>query len=112
MPRTEKSKVPGWYQEQRKRYPKVLKAYEELGEVCQRAGPLEGKARALAKLAIAVGARLEGAVHSHVRRALEAGAVLEECRHVVLLATTTIGFPAMMAALSWVEDVAKESATS
>jgi 4-carboxymuconolactone decarboxylase len=101
-------KVPGWYKEQRKKYPKVLDAYEALGDACREAGPLEGKTLALTKLAIAVGARLEGAVHSHVRRSLEAGASIEECRHVVLLATTTIGFPAMMAALSWVEDVAKE----
>lgn len=102
-------KIPGWYKDQRKRYPKVFDAYEDLGEACQQAGPLDGKTRALAKLAIAVGARLEGAVHSHARRSLEAGATIDECRHVVLLATTTIGFPAMMAALSWVEDVAKES---
>ncbi|HEX9427916.1 MAG TPA: carboxymuconolactone decarboxylase family protein [Candidatus Polarisedimenticolia bacterium] len=102
-------KIPGWYKEQRKRYPKVVEAYENLGEACRKAGPLDGKELALVKLAIAVGARLEGAVHSHVRRSLEAGATLEECRHVVLLATTTIGFPAMMAALSWVEDVAKDA---
>ena len=103
-------KVPGWYKEQRKRYPQVFEAYETLGESCRRAGPLQEKTLALVKLAIAVGARLEGAVHSHVRRSIEAGATIDECRHVVLLATTTIGFPAMMAALSWVEDVAKESA--
>jgi alkylhydroperoxidase/carboxymuconolactone decarboxylase family protein YurZ len=102
-------KIPGWYQEQRKKYPEVFKGYEELGEACQKAGPLDARTRALVKLAIAVGTRHEGAVHSHARRSLEAGATLAECRHVVLLALTTIGFPAMMAALSWVEDVAKES---
>lgn len=101
-------KIPGWYREQKKKYPAVFKAYEELGEACRSAGPLDGRTAALAKLAIAVGARLEGAVHSHVRRSIEAGATIEDCRHVVLLSTTTIGFPAMMAALSWVEDVAKE----
>ncbi len=102
-------KVPGWYEDQKKRHPNVIKAYEKLGEACREAGPLDGKNLALVKLAIAVGAGLEGAVHSHVRRSLEAGATIEECRHVVLLATTTIGFPAMMAALSWVEDVAKDA---
>ena len=103
-------KLPGWYKDQRKKYPKIFEAYETLGESCRRAGPLQEKTLALVKLAIAVGARLEGAVHSHVRRSLEAGATIDECRHVVLLATTTIGFPAMMAALSWVEDVAKDGA--
>jgi alkylhydroperoxidase/carboxymuconolactone decarboxylase family protein YurZ len=101
--------IPGWYSEQKKRYPEVLGAYESLGEACRAAGPLDGKTLALAKLAVAVGARLEGAVHSHTRRSVEAGATIDECRHVVLLATTTIGFPAMMAALSWVEDVDKEA---
>ena len=57
------------------------------------------------KIGIAVGARLEGAVHSHVRRALEAGASADEIRHAVRLALTTIGFPTMMAALGWVNDV-------
>ena len=101
-------KIPGWYEEQKKRYPGVLDAYEKLGAACQDAGSLDAKTRTLAKLAIAVGARLEGAVHSHVRRSLENGATIDDCRHVVLLATTTIGFPAMMAALSWVEDVANQ----
>lgn len=102
-------KLPGWYQEQKKKYPLVFEAYEGLGEACQQAGPLDPRTRALVKLAISVGTRHEGAVHSHARRSLEAGATLQECRHVVLLALTTIGFPAMMAALSWVEDVAKNS---
>ncbi len=100
------AKIPGWYSENRRRYPEVLAAYEKLGAACRQAGPIEAKQAALVKLGIAVGARLEGAVHSHVRRSLEAGATADECRHVVLLATTTIGFPAMMAAMSWVEDVA------
>jgi 4-carboxymuconolactone decarboxylase len=101
------SKVPGWYLEQRRRHPDVIMAYERLGEACRQAGPLDGRTAALVKLAIAIGSRQEGAVHSHVRRSIEAGATIDECRHVVLLATTTIGFPAMMAALSWVEDVAR-----
>jgi alkylhydroperoxidase/carboxymuconolactone decarboxylase family protein YurZ len=101
------AKVPGWYVEQRRRHPEVIAAYERLGEACRQAGPLDERTAALIKLAIAIGSRQEGAVHSHVRRSIEAGATIDECRHVVLLATTTIGFPAMMAALSWVEDVAE-----
>jgi alkylhydroperoxidase/carboxymuconolactone decarboxylase family protein YurZ len=102
------AKIPGWYNEQKKKYPAVFKAYEDLGDACRAAGSLDRRTAALAKLAIAIGARLEGAVHSHTRRSLEAGASIDDCRQVVLLSTTTIGFPAMMAALSWVEDVAKE----
>jgi 4-carboxymuconolactone decarboxylase len=49
--------------------------------------------------------RSEGAVHSHTRRALAAGASPEEVQHAVIAATSTIGFPNVMAALSWVSDV-------
>ena len=102
------AKVPGWYNQQKKQYPQVFKAYEDLGDACRRSGPLDEKTAALVKLAIAVGTRHEGAVHSHTRRSLEAGASLAECRHVAMLSLTTIGFPSMMAALSWIEDVAGE----
>ena len=82
-----------------------MRAYEALGAATQAAGPLNAKTRALVKLAIAVGAWREGAVHSHTRRALEAGCTPDEIRHLVVLATTTLGFPSMMAALSRVDDV-------
>ena len=73
--------------------------------VTQSAGPLDSKTRALVKLAIAIGALREGAVHSHSRRALEVGCTPDELRHVGVLAITTIGFPSTMAAMSWVEDI-------
>jgi len=44
-------------------------------------------------------------VHSHVRRALVAGASGEEIQHSLLLLTSTIGFPTTMAALSWAEEI-------
>lgn len=97
--------IPVRYLKFQKAYPKVFRAYAALGAATQEAGPLTKKTRALAKLAIALGARMEGAVHSHTRRALEARCTPDEIRHVVLLATTTIGFPAMMSAMSWVDDV-------
>lgn len=97
--------IPTRFQQFGKKYPAIMRAYESLGEATQLAGPLDAKTRALVKLAIATGALREGAVHSHARRALQAGCTPDELRHVVLLATTTLGFPSMMAALSWVEDV-------
>ena len=97
--------VPARYLKFQKSYPKVFQAYAALGAATQEAGPLPKKTRALVKLAIAIGGRREGAVHSHTRRALEARCTPDEIRHVVLLAITTIGFPAMMSALSWVEDI-------
>jgi len=86
-------------------YPAVAKAYDKLGAATRAAGPLDKKTRTLVSLAIAVGARHEGAVHSHTRKALEAGCSAAQIRHAVLLSVTTMGFPNMMAALSWVDDV-------
>ncbi len=86
-------------------YPEVTKAYENLGNAVHSAGPLDEKSRALIKLAISVGARLEGAVHSHCRKAVESGITKEEIRQTVLLALPTIGLPSTMAAMSWIDDI-------
>ena len=86
-------------------FPEVAEAVERLGTTASSAGPLERKHAELIRLALAVGAREEGGVHSHTRRALEAGATPGEIRHVAVLAISTIGFPNAMAAMSWVEDV-------
>jgi alkylhydroperoxidase/carboxymuconolactone decarboxylase family protein YurZ len=101
------SKPPKRFQQFQKKYKKVSDAYERLGTAVHGAGPLDEKTRALVKLGISSGARLEGAVHSHVRKALDAGATPEEMRHVALLALPTIGLPSMMAAMSWIDDVLK-----
>ncbi len=85
-------------------FPEVGKAYEQLGDAVHTAGPLDDKTRALIKLAISTGARLEGAVHSHTRKAIKAGATKEEMFHVALLSLPTIGLPSMMAALSWIDE--------
>jgi alkylhydroperoxidase/carboxymuconolactone decarboxylase family protein YurZ len=86
-------------------HPEVIKSYEALADAVRSAGPLEGKPLALVKLALALGSGLEGGAHSAVRKALEAGCTREELLHVALLGTTTMGFPAMMRARSWVLDV-------
>lgn len=46
----------------------------------------------------------EGSVHSHARRALEAGAGIQEIEHSLLLLVSVIGFPRVAAALSWISD--------
>jgi 4-carboxymuconolactone decarboxylase len=86
-------------------YPVIAEAYENLGNAVHNAGPLDDKTRALIKIAISTGARLEGAVHSHVRKAVKAGVTREEMHHAALLSLPTIGLPSMMAALSWIDDI-------
>jgi len=43
-------------------------------------------------------------VRSHATRALASGATLEEIQHAVIILTSTIGFPTVAAALSWIDD--------
>jgi len=96
---------PEWYEKIRTRYPDVFRAVQELGAVVRSAGPLDEKTGHLVQLAAAAAMRSGGAVHSHVRRALEAGATREEVVHSLLLLTSTIGFPQVSAALRWAHDV-------
>lgn len=96
-------KLPRTYQRFQDQYPQLWKAYEKLGTVASEMGPLEPKFRELVKLGMAAANQSESAVKSHTHRALEAGAAPEEVHHTVLLGITTIGFPAMMAALSWAQ---------
>jgi 4-carboxymuconolactone decarboxylase len=98
-------KLPGAYREFAAAYPRITRAYEELGDATLSEGPLDRKTAELVKIGIAVGARIEGAAHAHVRRALEAGATADEVRHAIRLALTTVGFPTMMAALGWATDI-------
>jgi alkylhydroperoxidase/carboxymuconolactone decarboxylase family protein YurZ len=86
-------------------YPEVWDAYAELGRACAEAGPLDDRTRRLVKLALAVGARSEGAVHSHVRRAADEGIEPEALKQVAMLAIPTLGLPTGVAALTWIEDL-------
>jgi len=104
-------KLPARYVDFQKEHPAVFKDYDALGKTTAESGPLDGKTRALVKLALAVGGQMEGAVHSHTRRALEADCSPDEIRHVVLLGTTTLGFPSMIKALSWVDDILRQAPT-
>lgn len=95
--------LPKPYQQFKKQRARVWRAYEKLGLAAAENGPLNAKSRELIKLGMAAASRSESAVHSHTHRALEAGATPQEVEHTVLVGITTIGFPAMMTALSWAQ---------
>lgn len=99
------AKLPKRFVQFTESYPALALAYEQLGVQCHGAGPLDERARALVKLALAIGDRQEGGVHAQVRKALSAGLTPEELRHAAILAIPTVGFPSAMAALSWIEDL-------
>ncbi|PJF40963.1 MAG: carboxymuconolactone decarboxylase family protein [Phototrophicales bacterium] len=98
------SDLPKPYKQIREEFPQVAEAYDALGNAIHQAGPLDDKTRQLVKLALSVGAGLEGATHAHARRSLEMGITPEEIKHVILLAMTTLGFPATVSAYTWIHD--------
>jgi len=90
-------------------YPDVWAGYAQLGAACAEAGNLDETTRRMVKLALAIGAGSEGATHSHVRRALEAGIDPQDIKQVAMLAIPTLGFPRAVAALTWIEDITDPS---
>ncbi|MCF8336672.1 MAG: carboxymuconolactone decarboxylase family protein [Bacteroidales bacterium] len=97
------------YLNNKQKFPEYFKKLEELGEQMKNQAPFDEKTIQLIQLAGSVANGSEGASHSHAKQALEAGASVEEIQHTVLLLTSTIGFPATMAGLSWVNDIVEDS---
>jgi 4-carboxymuconolactone decarboxylase len=102
---TAETPVPNRFAELKKRFPKLFEAVESLGQAVREEGPLQEKTAQLVQLAAACALRSEGAVHSHVRRALAAGATPDEIYHAIVLLASTIGFPNVVAALTWADDM-------
>ena len=97
--------LPRTYEDFIKKFPKVFEDYQQLGKSCREEGPLDEKCQDLVKLGIAIGANSRGAVMSSIRKALASGATPEEVIHAVLLSLTTTGFPNMIAAMGWANEV-------
>ena len=104
--------LPGHYMSIRERFKEFGDALSDLGEKAEKSGPIDHKTCHLIQIAAAAAIRSEGAVHSHARRALEVGASPEEIYHSLLVVTSTIGFPNVAAAISWVDDVVEGSKKS
>ncbi len=98
-------RYPKNYQMLQRMFPELTKAHEEAGRLAKEAGPIDAKTCHLIQLAACASLRSEGGVHSHARRAIEAGASRDEIYHTIALLVPTAGFPAAAAAFSWVNDV-------
>lgn len=108
--KSEPSKVPGTYIQFISRYPALGKAHEQIAKAVDAAGPLDAKTLALIKIGICVGAGLESALRSHVRRALQNGATHAQVEQAILLGMNTVGFPRTVAAWSWAQEQFKRAA--
>jgi 4-carboxymuconolactone decarboxylase len=85
-------------------FPELARAWEIVG-AAGKEGPLDDKTARLLKLALAIGAQHEGAVHASVRKALAMGITRKELEQVVTLAAGTLGFPQTVAAYTWIKDL-------
>lgn len=97
--------MPGAAGELADMHPDIWKAYAALGRATAEAGPLTDRERRLVKLALAIGAGSEGAVHSHTRRARSEGIEQAAVAQVALLAIGPLGLPRAVAAKTWIEDI-------
>ena len=98
------SAPPRSWQRLAREYPDVVAAYDTLSEVCRRAGPLDESTVALVKLAVSIGCGAERTVHAHAKKALRAGVDPQALRQVALVALPTVGLPAALDALRWVDE--------
>lgn len=97
-------KLPGTFREFVARFPKLGEAHEQIARAVASAGPLDAKTCELIKIGLSVGANLESAVRSHVRRALHHGATEAEIEQTILLSYNTCGWPTMVAAWQWARE--------
>ena len=102
-----KNDLPGAAGDLARKHPAVWDAYADLGEATANVGTLTERERRLVKLALAIGAASEGAVHSHTRRGLDEGIAATDLEQVALLAIGPLGFPRAVAAGTWIADVAE-----
>lgn len=101
---TDLPEAPSTYKRFTERYPDLATAWESMARA-GKTGPLDEETQRLVKLAVAVGALREGAVHASVRKARAMGIEAEALEQVIALASTTLGLPATVAAYTWVQDV-------
>ncbi|MFX0544723.1 carboxymuconolactone decarboxylase family protein [Roseovarius sp. S1116L3] len=97
--------MPGAAGDLAEKHPDIWKAYSALGKATADCGPLTARERRLVKLALAVGAGSEGAVHSHTRRAKDEGIEAAALMQVAMLAIGPLGLPRAVASKTWIEDV-------
>ncbi len=96
-------RLPKTYKRFVDKFPVLGECHERIATAVADAGPLDAKQCALVKIGICVGAGLESALRSHVRRAMQAGATEAEVEQAILLGMNTCGFPSTVAAWSWAQ---------
>jgi len=97
------AKLPTTFKQFVEKYPDLGEAHQRVGQAVEKLGPMDAKMCALVKIGISLGAGLESALRSHVRRAIQAGATQAEVEQAIVLGMNTVGFPRTVAAWSWAQ---------
>jgi len=97
-------KLPGTFKRFAQRFPELVENHERNARAIEAEGHLDAKTRELIKIGISLGAGLESAMRSHVRRATQAGASIAEIEQAIALGMNTVGFPRTVAAWSWAHE--------
>lgn len=103
MPDANGPKPPATFKAFVEKFPELGAAHEAIGKAVDAVGPLDAKTCALVKIGLSIGAGLESALRSHIRRASHHGATHEEIEQAILLAMNTVGFPRTVAAWQWAQ---------
>ncbi|CAM2007080.1 carboxymuconolactone decarboxylase family protein [Acanthopleuribacter pedis] len=98
-------RIPKTYQKFAERHPEVLAAYDALNEQVKSGDALSEEECALIKLAISIGAGMDGAMASQTRKAYKSGIAPEKLEQVAVLALPTLGLPRMMQAFKTIRGV-------
>lgn len=101
--------VPATFKEFVTKYPALGLAHEGIAKAVDSVGPIDARTLALIKVGICVGAGLESALRSHVRRAIGHGATRAEVDRTILLGINTVGFPRTVAAWRWARQTTRKS---
>jgi len=103
-PPTDENRVPKTFKQFVTKYPVLGQSHENVAKYVDDVGPLDAKTMSLIKIGISLGAGLDSAVRSHVRRAMQHGASKDEIEQAILLAFNTLGLPRTVAAWSWAQE--------
>ncbi|MCC6581734.1 MAG: carboxymuconolactone decarboxylase family protein [Phycisphaeraceae bacterium] len=97
-------KMPGTFRRFAERFPDLVDAHERIAQAVDAEGQFDARIAELIKIGICLGAGLESALRSHVRKATQAGAGVREIEQAIIQGMNTVGFPRTVAAWSWAHE--------
>lgn len=98
-------KLPNQVERLLREFSEFAAKYKNLSSSVYKSSALNENIRTLIKLGISIRARMEGAVHAQVRKALKLILKKNEIRQTAILSIPAISFPSAMAASSWIDNI-------